>query len=304
MHVRRQHDVDAGDLFGQAHVVGQAHFRRHHHDIDLVHLAQLLDHGGDDRVHLGAVPHEVEALGDRTAHDLRAAVGGQAEDADLDVADVLDDVGRQHTLAGLGGVGTGRLLRGGGVEHVGGNGVPRRQGSVIGEEFQEALGAVNELPVARGEGVDLEGVEYVDDGLAAGVEHLGRALDGVAGMDQQGVGILLADVLDHRVDPCQAPFDAVALGVGAKVGPRNQVAVEVACVDQRHLSGARNRLGHTQTGEDQGKGKGKGSNYSHVFSLVDGVGQASEEHSLRVVQWQCVNVAEPGAARLQVQGLM
>ena len=66
---------------------------------------------------------ETNALGDAAAHDLRPAIGGESEDADLHAVDLANEIGRQHAAAGPIRVGLAVEIG------VGGKRVPRRFGA-------------------------------------------------------------------------------------------------------------------------------------------------------------------------------
>ena len=133
----------------------------------------------------GGVLEEFKALGHFAAHDLGTTVGGQSQDADLDLTHLLDDIGWRDALPGLIRIRGGGVFGEGGIIHIGRHGIPRCQrGFARGtyEQIQEALRAVDELPITRGVGIDVEFINDIYDSLTLGVEHFGRALYGVAGV--------------------------------------------------------------------------------------------------------------------------
>jgi len=79
-------------------------------------------------------------------------------------------------------------------------------------------------------------VDGVDQGLAAGEQGLGAALDRVAGVDQHGVRVLVAQARDEGGHACQPSLRRPG-AVGADVRPGDEVAVQVTDVDEADPSG-------------------------------------------------------------------
>ena len=112
--------------------------------------------------------------------------------------------------------------------------IPSRSAGSWPEQFEEALLPVQVVPVAGGEHIRAEGIEDVDQRLAPREQRLGAALDGVAGVDQQGVGPLGAEPCDEGGHSGEPTFQ-LAGSVAADVRAGNQMPVQVADMDETDL---------------------------------------------------------------------
>jgi hypothetical protein len=79
------------------------------------------------------------------------------------------------------------------------------------DDFHHALGAEGRLPVRRHD-VDAELDAGIDHVLGVGPQRGGRALPGVAAVEQQGTGTLCTDLVDQGLEVGKAADLAVDLG--------------------------------------------------------------------------------------------
>ena len=170
VHVGVENHIHARIGFGERDVAGHFHFRDHHQQIDLFLVAQHVDVAGQFHFAVG----ELEVGRDAGADRRDGARRGEAEDADLQFADLFDRVGRRYALVlvavGIRTSADGRGIELVGVIEVGGLDIPgrqRRRAVGTDEGFLESVRTVEEIPVAGCIGVELEQVEDVDHRLAA-----------------------------------------------------------------------------------------------------------------------------------------
>ena len=261
VHVGGEHDVDPRVAFRQAAVCRQPQFG----DEDHRRHGLLAPQPGQQFRQFAVAVGKTQAAGRRLGHRLRATVGGEADDADPHPAHLPDHEGRQDPLAGA--VGIGRdlaLVVPGGIVEVGRQGSPGRQGMLTREQLHEATRAIDEVPVAGGEGVDTEGVEDRHQGRALGEEGLGGALQGVAGIDQEVVRVGGAQFLDAGEEARQPPLGA-AVAIAAQIGAGEQVTVDIAHVQQGHPGGGRGAARQGVPGREGGR-------------RLAGLGQARHHH--------------------------
>lgn len=225
VHVGRQHHADLRVRLGDQHVLRQPELRHQHDEVGAVR-PQRRDVAG----HLRRVPGELDALGDPRAERVDGALAGQAHEADPDAVDRQHAGGRQEQVAGALVVDVGRER----PPPMGGRRRPGPAGGAAGagtEQVEEAVLAVEVVPVPGSEDVDPQPVDHVDERLAAGEQRLGAAVDGVAGVDQDAVRALGAEASDERRQPRQAALESAG-GVAAELGAGHEVAVQVAEVDE------------------------------------------------------------------------
>jgi hypothetical protein len=115
---------------------------------------------------------------------------------------------------------------------------------LAGERLHETPAAVDVVPVAWVECVDPEAVEHVDDRLSAREKNFGGPLNGIAGVDQQGVLLARPDVLNFCVDSGETAQRLAAFAVSS-ARARNQVAMQVSDVNQGDLAAASGKDGCT-----------------------------------------------------------
>jgi len=225
VHVRGEDDVDARVGLRDQDVLGEPELGDEDHEVDAV-VPERRDVTGN----LVGVTRERDALRDPGAERVDGAFAGQADETDAQARDREDARGREE-----------ELLRSRVVD-VRRESAPARPGGEGGalvsraraEEFEEAVLAVQVVPVAGGEHVDAEAVHDVHEGLAAREEGLGAALDGVPGVDEDGVRSLAADALDEGGHPREAALRSAG-AVAAHVGAGDEVAVQVSDVDEGEI---------------------------------------------------------------------
>ena len=223
-------EVDAGHRRRDLLIVGEAEVREDDDDLGAL-AAQGRDGGVRGRSDVGA--HD-----DRRRPRERITRDGQAHDADLDAADLLDQAGTDP-------VAEGRVAAE--IEV----GAEEREGPDLREGHGEDAGAEVELVVADDHRVQAELLEDRQLGDAeVGVEEQ-VAVEGVAAVQHQAVGLGGADAAGHGREAGQAAQRALEVGV---LRPE-AVDVGVCVVDVEHgdrgLGGEPAWKGQAQEGADQ-----------------------------------------------------
>ena len=219
-----------GVLLRQSNIVGKAELGQHDNERDLFLFAQHRD----EFFELGIAFGEANPLGDTAAHDLRPAIRGESENADFHAVDLANEIGRQQATAGPAGVGLAVVI---GVCR---NRIPRCFCRRAREQFHGAVDAVNPIPIAHGVGVDRKAVEHIHDRLALGEEHFRGTLDRVPGVEEQGVGVLGADLADLGIHPGQTAFRPRG-GLPANARTRHQMTVQITHMNECDLGSGHRR---------------------------------------------------------------
>ena len=189
--VAAQNRIDAGDARGHLQVHVHAVVREYHHGLGACG-ARLVDH----------LLHAVVVDAEAPVRNHPAWVGNRCvrerltDDGDRHTVQFADDIGLEHRLA------PGR------VAHVLGEELDAAL-EVLVDNFLDALGAIGELPVS-GHDVHAQQLLGVHHVLALGPERGGRALPGVAAIQQQGAALaLVAQAFHQRGEVCKAANLAV-----------------------------------------------------------------------------------------------
>ncbi len=154
----------------------------------------------------GPVGNEVARVGDRRVRK------GLSDDRDRHAVDLAHDVRREHRIAEVD------------RAHVLGDEL-NAAGEVLVDHLLHARGAIGELPV-RGHHIHAQRQAGVDHVLPAGPQRRGRALPGIAAIEQQRTGTFGAQLLhqcgemreatDLAVDPCR--LHEIQAGEGMRLG--------------------------------------------------------------------------------------
>jgi len=175
------------------------------------------------------VGDEVARIGDRRIRK------GLADDGHRHAGHLAQHIGRKHRIAEVGGLDVVRDEVDAALQF-------------LVDDLAHALHAVGELPMA-GHDVDAEQPACVDHVLAPGPQRRGRALPGVAAVEQQRARTAGLEPLDERGQVREAADRAVALGrafeVEAGVGMRERAARgDVRCLQEALADQMRPVPGH------------------------------------------------------------